>query len=694
GLSFNGTSSYVSVPNNSSWNASFTTYTVACWVKVNEIKDYAAAIAVGDWSGQTLSLYTRENRWFFGIHTSGGPNNWVCAGWTPPIGYLTTVDNQFHHVALVLDIPNSTGSLYSDGVLLAQDIYIDGLVDLGANNLYFGGFGTSNRLACVLDDVRLYSDALSEAEIQALAPPTGAPNQAPTFVKGADIAILEDASPNVYPGWATQISAGPASESSQQVQFVVIELAPLTPPFLPSIFTSTPTVAPDGTLSFTLVPDASGYAQLSVYAKDNGGTANGGTDASPPQMLQVSVAPVNDAPFFSSIPDIFVLEDSGQISVPNWATDIHPGPDSESNQLVELSVMMAIAEGQNEIFSGMPTIDQAGTLSFSLIPHSFGTQVLVDVIAEDDGGTANGGVDRSLMHPVRVHVTNVNDAPDFTAGADQVVLEDSGAHSVPGWATAITAGPREIDQSVSFSVTTTNGPLFSTPPAISATGTLTYTVAANANGEATISVVANDDGGNANGGISASAVQTATITVTGINDAPSFVTGADQSVLEDAVSQTVSLWATGIDVGGPEESSQSPSFTVTSDNPSLFSIQPIVSPLGALTYKPAANAHGSATISVVAHDDGGTAENGVDASVAQTATIVVTPVNDPPTCMIGSNQKVGVAAGPQSVSGFVNAISPGPSESGQAVTFIVTTSDSVLFAVQPAIAANGTLTYA
>src|SRR4029079_10910381 len=36
--------------------------------------------------------------------------------------------------------------------------------------------------------------------------------------------------------------------------------------------------------------------------------------------------------------------------------------------------------------------------------------------------------------------TPVNDVPSFTKGANQTVLEDAGAQSVPGWATAISAG--------------------------------------------------------------------------------------------------------------------------------------------------------------------------------------------------------------------------------------------------------------
>src|SRR6185436_17964828 len=106
-------------------------------------------------------------------------------------------------------------------------------------------------------------------------------------------------------------------------------------------------------------------------------------------------------------------------------------------------------------------------------------------------------------------VASVDDAPSFTKGADQTVLEDAGAQTVVGWASGISAGPaNESAQTVSFEVTAnTNPALFSTGPAVSAGGDLTYTPAANANGSATITIRAHDDGGTANGGVDTSAPQ-------------------------------------------------------------------------------------------------------------------------------------------------------------------------------------------
>src|SRR2546426_6482513 len=137
-----------------------------------------------------------------------------------------------------------------------------------------------------------------------------------------------------------------------------------------------------------------------------------------------------------------------------------------------------------------------------------------------------------------------------------------------------------------------------------------------------------------------SADQTATITVTAVNDAPSFTKGADQTVLEDAGAQSVTGWATNLSAGPANEAAQTLNFIVSNNNTTLFSAQPAVSASGTLTYTPAANANGSATVTVQVHDNGGTTNGGVDTSAAQTFTITVTPVNDPPTVSIaGSSSK-------------------------------------------------------
>src|SRR5205085_1186355 len=106
--------------------------------------------------------------------------------------------------------------------------------------------------------------------------------------------------------------------------------------------------------------------------------------------------------------------------------------------------------------------------------------------------------------------------PTFNLGANPVTsLEDAGPQSIAGYASSISPGPTadEASQSVAFTVTNDNNALFSAQPSISSSGTLTYTSAPNANGSANITVVAQDNGGTANGGNDTSITHTFNIVV-------------------------------------------------------------------------------------------------------------------------------------------------------------------------------------
>jgi VCBS repeat-containing protein len=287
---------------------------------------------------------------------------------------------------------------------------------------------------------------------------------------------------------------------------------------------------------------------------------------------------------------------------------------------------------------------------------------------------ANDGSANSNIITKIVTVLSVNDAPSFTASNPPTILEDAGAQTVVSWATLNPGPPDESGQAVvGYTVSNiSNAALFSVAPVVAANGTLTYTPAANVNGASTFDVVVQDDGGIANGGVDVSAPQSFTITVDAVNNAPSFTKGTDQSVNEDAGPQTVSPWATAIDDGDPG-AIQTLTFNVTGNtNPSLFSAGPSVSPTGVLTYTPAANASGTANITLTLSDDGSTANGGIDTSPAQSFTITVNAVNDAPAFIAGPNQSVNEDSGAQTVSGWATAIDDGDPESTQTVSFIIT----------------------
>jgi alpha-tubulin suppressor-like RCC1 family protein len=457
-----------------------------------------------------------------------------------------------------------------------------------------------------------------------------------------------------------------------------------------------------GDRRYAYTPSADGNGTLaSSYQRCNGGQC-----ASAP--LTITVLPVNDSPTASDTRASTREDTPVTVNVLARAGDV----DGDS-----LAVSGVVALG-----GGTATVTSGQRVRHTPAPDASGPEVVRYMVVDGKGGGATAFLTTT--------VTPVNDPPSFSAGADELVPEDAGPQSVPGWATGISAGPAdESGQTVTFSVGTDDPSLFSTQPAVSPAGTLTYTPAPDANGIATVTVTATDDGGTANGGddtspgqiadITIAAVNddpvasddaystdegvalaqgavgglldddddpdgdplvvdtspvtppadgvltlfadgsfdyvpdpdfagvdsfayriddgaggtdtaTVTITVDPVNDPPSFTIGADELVPEDAGPQSVPVWVTGISAGPADESGQTVTFSVEADDPSLFSTQPAVSPAGTLTYTPAPDANGTATVTVTATDDGGTANGGNDTSPGQIADITVSPVPDPP----------------------------------------------------------------
>jgi cold shock CspA family protein len=480
--------------------------------------------------------------------------------------------------------------------------------------------GVAHVTASLQDDGGIANGGVDESAPQTFTITVSPVNDAPSFAAGANQAVLEDSGSHSVTAWASQITPGPANESGQKVSFDVANDDH-------GLFSRQPAVSSGGTLTYAPAPDANGTAHVTVTAHDDGGTANGGVDASAAQSFTITVTPVNDAPSFVAGNDQTVLEDSGSQSITGWATQISAGPADEWAQIVDFQTT---GNTNPALFSALPVVDPStGSLAFTPAANASGTAT-ISIVLHDDGGTANGGVDASAAQSFTITVSPVNDAPSFVAGNDQTVLEDSGSQSIPGWATAISAGPPdESGQTVTFNVQNDNQSLFSAQPAVSSGGTLTYTSAPDANGTAHVTVTAHDDGGTANGGVDTSAPQTFTITVTPVNDAPSFVVGSDPIALDDNGAQSIAGWATQISRGPVDESAQVLDFQTTGDtNPSLFSVTPTVDPAtGTLSFTPAANAAGTATITLVLHDNGGTANGGVDTSGSQSFTI--TAVADP-----------------------------------------------------------------
>jgi hypothetical protein len=322
-------------------------------------------------------------------------------------------------------------------------------------------------------------------------------NQPPSFTVGADQTVLETATATAQTvnGWAKAISAGPSNESSQSVTFNV------TKDSNTALFTSAgqPTVSSNGTLTYTPAAFANGSATITLNLKDTGGTANGGTDTSATQSFVINVTPVNQPPSFTAGADQTVTSDFGPspvaVSVPGWATNVSAGPANESSQTLNFLV----SDNNPGLFGVQPAVSSNGTLTFTPAAFANGT-AQVTVAVHDSGGTSNGGVDTSASITFNINFSPSDQPPNFTGGGNQSATVYDGQHTVPGWATNISAGPAvESWQTVSFVVSSDNPALFNVQPAVSSNGTLTYSPG-RVSGTANVTVTATDNGGSATSG--------------------------------------------------------------------------------------------------------------------------------------------------------------------------------------------------
>jgi hypothetical protein len=114
------------------------------------------------------------------------------------------------------------------------------------------------------------------------------------------------------------------------------------------------------------------------------------------------------------------------------------------------------------------------------------------------------------------------------------------------------------------------------------------------------------------------------LTVTPVNDSPSFTPGPDQRVEDIVGPQTIVGWARDLKAGPPNEADQSLSFLVSTDRPELFQVTPSISPSGTLTFEPRPDTSGVAQVIVRLKDDGGSSNGGIDSSPPVSSMIEIT----------------------------------------------------------------------
>ena len=499
-------------------------------------------------------------------------------------------------------------------------------------NLTLGGAGTARTIdvAPVADGnggpvtVTLVIDDGFETAMTTFTITVDPVNDAPTLDAIADpAAILEDAAQQMVS--LAGIGSGAANET--QV-LTVTATSDNTAVILDPVVTYTSADA-TGTLAYTPGAGESGTAVITVTVMDDGGVVNGGIDTVM-RTFTVEVLPVNEAPTIAAIADpAAILEDSAQQTI-----NLSGISSGDANEVQTLTVT---ATSDDTTLIPDPTViytspDATGTLMYTPVADQSGAATIT-VTVMDDGGTTDGGVDVFSVTFV-VAVTAVNDAPTLDAIADPAaILEDAAQQTVN--LAGIGPGAANETQVLAVTATSDNIALIPNPTvtytSAAAIGTLMYTPTADESGTAVITVTVVDDGGTADGGVD-TVTRTFTVAVSAVNEEPTLDAIADPAaVLENAAQQTVNL--TGIGSGAANET-QVLAVSATSNNNGLIPNPTVTytSPgaAGSLQYTPVADQSGTATITVVVMDDGGTA-NGGDDTFSQTFDVVVTSVNDAPT---------------------------------------------------------------
>lgn len=572
-------------------------------------------------------------------------------------------------------------------------------------------------------------------------------NDTPSITTAATVlTFTEDqgsGSPITISDWITASSAGGGSYPDPETPLITLTRGTGGPAFPVGLFSSAPALTAGSSagkfdLVFTLAADANTAAfPLRATINDSIAPVVNGTDRN------FTVTAVNDEPELAALATpSAVAEDAGAqtvlafIDIPN----VNRGGTLLNEQAQTLT--FTVTNNNNALFTTQPAISgTTGNLTFTPAVNAHGS-ALVTVIPVDSGINTAPNDNTGIAQTFTITVNPVNDNPSYVLGTDVTVNEDSGAFPATVKATAILPGGgvgsfKETSDLLSFEFTPTAGTvggvvqsspnfgapsLFSVAPAINATtGELTFTPAPNANGSITYSVLVRDNGT----GDLASVADTIIINVSAVNDQPSITQVFSNVTLnEDSTAYTTIIAGpTGTGLGflttalvdrgannDPNEAAQTLTYTVTNTNTALFSIDPVISAAGNLTFTLTADAYGSATVSVVPVDSGSNTAPNDSTGAAVTFDITVNSINDEPVLgSLTSPPAVNEDAGPQTITKYINTggtvdltftnsavINRGkPDESAQTITaFNVTNNTNPgLFSLPPAISASGDLTF-
>lgn len=262
-------------------------------------------------------------------------------------------------------------------------------------------------------------------------------------------------------------------------------------------------------------------------------------------------------------------------------------------------------------------------------------------VTATDGPTLPSAQRKAFSRALTVQINDRNDPPVVKPAVTITALEDTPL-TLP-WA-AFNSSITDEDNGISFPNTLANVVLRSLPTKgtlrvhnanatlvsydQTALGGVVYQGNADYNGTDTFTWAPSD-------GQTTGANSTVTVSITAVNDAPSFTQPSDLTIDEDAFNTTSkSITLSNLSPGPSDESGQkiTISGSVVSVSGPGSSNGLITNPGGSGTtfsFRTVPDGYGTAVVRVTAKDDGGTANNGVD-TFSRDFTITINPVDDPP----------------------------------------------------------------
>jgi VCBS repeat-containing protein len=325
------------------------------------------------------------------------------------------------------------------------------------------------------------------------------------------VTMAEDAGAQTQSGFATSVSAGPTDESAQTLSFTVTNTNN-------ALFSAQPALNASGTLTFTPAANASGTATVTVTAQDTGGTANGGVATSAAQTFTLTVTAVNDAPTLAAIALSGTKDTTFTFTAANFTGAY---ADVENTPLASITVATLPATGLLKLSGTNVTASQV--IALADLPNLTYVPAANETGAKTFTVTASEGAISSAAATVTLTLNATNVAPTLAAiavsGTEDTTLTFTAANFTGAYA------DEESSPLASITVATlpATGLLKLSGANVTASQVitvinlpnLTYVPAANENGAMTFTVTASDGG-------RSSAAATVTMTLTAVNDAPSF----------------------------------------------------------------------------------------------------------------------------------------------------------------------------